>query len=390
MEDEVHYSSPADADCALRLLLVDDQPIVAEALRRMLQDQPDIICRCITAPDEAIGAARDLRPTIILQDLVMPQLDGFDMLRAYRADDTLRDIPVVVLSASEDPDLKARAFASGANDYLVKWPNKVELLARIRHLSSAYLHRQQRDAAFAALRESERKLADANAELQRMARLKDEFITTVSHELRTPLTSIRGSLTLLAAGATGEVSSSGKKLLDIANQNCERLVRMIGDLLDIEKIESGNVRFELALLLEQAVEATRGYASQYRVPLELRGEADGIMVTVDRDRLIQVIINLLSNAIKFSPPDGPVALAVSCVPGHVRLSVTDRGPGIPEDFRSRIFQKFAQADSCDVHSRGGSGLGLSICKNIVEQHRGRIGFRDAPGGGTEFHVDLPV
>lgn len=393
MNHEDRASHPAPS--TLHLLLVDDQLLVAEALRRMLLDQPDIVCHYVAAPAEALAVARELHPMVILQDLVMPQIDGFGMLRDYRSDETLKDIPVVVLSANEDPDLKARAFASGANDYLVKWPDKVELLARIRSLARAYLHRQERDAAFVALRESESKLAAANAELQRMAQLKDEFITTVSHELRTPLTSIRGSLTLLAAGATGEIPPNGKKLVDIANQNCERLVRMIGDLLDIEKIESGNMQFVLTSqsllpLLEQAIEATRGYASQYGVPLELHGNAEGITIAADRDRLIQVIINLLSNAIKFSPPDAPIVLATSRIPGQVRVSVIDKGPGIPESFRSRIFQRFAQADSGDMRSKGGSGLGLSICKNIVEQHRGRIGFSDAPGGGTEFHVDLPV
>lgn len=388
-------SAPAPS---VRVLLVDDQLLVAEALRRMLAGEPDLICRFVTAPDKALEMAHAWKPTLILQDLVMPQKDGFDLLQAYRADPALANVPVVVLSTNEDPAQKARAFAAGANDYLVKWPDRIELLARVRHLSQAYLHRSERDAAFAALRESEARLANANSELRSLSRLKDEFVSTVSHELRTPLTSIRASLALLADGMDGEVSGQAKELVTIANNSCERLVRMISDLLDIEKIESGKMHFELTRqplqpLLEQAIDATQGYADQFGVPLllqDLQNQEEGIMVDVDRDRMTQVLVNLLSNAIKYSPVNVPVCLKVARSPGRVRLSVIDRGPGIPEDFRSRIFQKFAQADSSNTRRLGGSGLGLSISKRIVEQHGGEIGFLDWPGGGTEFYVELPA
>jgi signal transduction histidine kinase len=391
-------ASPALPAPSVRVLLVDDQLLVAEALRRMLAGEHDLACRFVTSPDKALDMAHAWKPTVILQDLVMPQMDGFELLQAYRADPAMANLPVVVLSTNEDPAQKARAFAAGANDYLVKWPDRIELLARVRHLSQAYLHRSERDAAFAALRESEARLANANAELRSLSRLKDEFVSTVSHELRTPLTSIRASLALLADGMEGEISGEAKELVSIANNSCERLVRMISDLLDIEKIESGKMHFELTRqplqpLLEQAIDATTGYADQFGVPLLLQGLQDTeeeIMVKVDRDRMTQVLVNLLSNAIKFSPVNVPVCLKVTRPPERICLSVIDRGPGIPADFRSRIFQKFAQADSSNTRRLGGSGLGLSISKRIVEQHGGEIGFRDWPGGGTEFYVELPA
>jgi PAS domain S-box-containing protein len=226
-------------------------------------------------------------------------------------------------------------------------------------------------------------------------RMKNEFISTVSHELRTPMTSIRGSLGLLIGGAVGEIPPQAKSLLDIANKNCERLVRMINDMLDLEKIESGNMHFDLVTqalrpLVEQAIESTHGYAAQFNVRVELQCDAADTPVTVDRDRMIQVLVNLLSNAIKFSPAGELVEVRISKKSDHVRLEVVDHGRGIPEEFRGRIFQKFAQVDSTDARDKTGTGLGLSICKCIVEEHQGRIGFRSAIGGGSEFHVELPI
>jgi PAS domain S-box-containing protein len=233
---------------------------------------------------------------------------------------------------------------------------------------------------------------------KQVERMKNEFISTVSHELRTPLTSIRGSLGLLTGGALGDFSPQASTLLDIANKNCQRLVRMINNVLDIEKMESGNMRFDMVKqallpLVEQAIEATQGYAAEFNVTVQLQCNMPDIadlQVAVDRDRMIQVLVNLLSNAIKYSPAGVPVEVRICREPGSVRLSVADHGNGIPEEFQDRIFQKFAQADSTDSRQKGGTGLGLSICKSIVGEHRGHIDFRSAAGQGTEFYVTLPL
>jgi PAS domain S-box-containing protein len=226
-------------------------------------------------------------------------------------------------------------------------------------------------------------------------RMKNEFISTVSHELRTPLTSIRGSLGLLAGGVAGELPERAKALLDIANNNSERLVRLINDILDIEKIESGNMRFDMIgqhmlPLVEQAIAATSDFAAQFQVKFELAPDAEDAEVAVDGDRIVQVIVNLLSNAAKFSPAGGTVKVTLSRRSGCVRLTVADQGQGIAEEFRDRIFQKFAQADASSTRQKGGTGLGLSISRAIVERHHGRIDFDSRPGDGTEFHVELPL
>ncbi|MGH6638871.1 MAG: ATP-binding protein [Polaromonas sp.] len=232
-------------------------------------------------------------------------------------------------------------------------------------------------------------------ERKKVENMKNEFISTVSHELRTPLTSIRGALGLLSAGTVGAIPAAAKNLLDIANNNCERLVRMINDILDIEKIESGNMRFNAVTqrilpLAKQAIGATQAYAAQFQVKFELQPDAEDAYVAVDADRITQVIVNLLSNAAKYSPPGASVEVQLVRQSGFLRLSVTDHGEGIDDHFRASIFQKFSQADSSDTRKKGGSGLGLSISKAIIEMHQGRIDFRSERGVNTEFFFELPL
>jgi len=231
-------------------------------------------------------------------------------------------------------------------------------------------------------------------ERRRVERLKDEFVSTVSHELRTPLTSIAGSLGLLVGGAAGALPEGALRLLTIAQSNSARLVRLINDILDIEKIESGQLvfnfkRVDVRALIEQVIEANHGYADGFGVHVRLEPDATASEVPADADRLAQVFTNLLSNAIKFSPRNGEVAVAIEQQAGSVRVLVRDHGDGIPEKFKPRIFEKFAQADATDARQKGGTGLGLSIVKEIVARLGGNVGFIDAEDGGTEFFVELP-
>lgn len=231
-------------------------------------------------------------------------------------------------------------------------------------------------------------------ERRRVAEMKDAFVSTVSHELRTPLTSIAGSLGLLAGGAGGELPDKAARLIGIAHSNSQRLVRLINDILDVEKLESGKLilamsPLDLREIAARSIDGVRGYADQLGVSLSL-GEGDPAPVRGDADRLIQVVTNLLSNAAKFSPAGGEVAVTVNPEARIARLSVTDHGPGIPEAFRSRIFGKFAQADSTDTRAKGGTGLGLAIAREISERHGGRLWFESAEGDGATFHLDLPL
>ena len=232
------------------------------------------------------------------------------------------------------------------------------------------------------------------SERKRIERLKDEFVATVSHELRTPLTSIAGSLGLLLGGAAGKLPETAVRLLAVAQNNSERLVRLLNDILDIEKIESGQVifnfkRIDVRALAEQAIEANRAYADGFGIRVRLDPASQAGEVLADPDRLAQVLTNLLSNAIKFSPRGSEVAVTTTPHVDRVRIAVRDHGDGIPAEFKPRVFEKFAQADASDARQKGGTGLGLSIVREIVARLGGKVGFEDADRGGTTFYVDLP-
>jgi PAS domain S-box-containing protein len=227
---------------------------------------------------------------------------------------------------------------------------------------------------------------------KKVEQMKNEFIATASHELRTPLTSMRVSLSLLAQGAVTTLDPDAQELADIAHRHCERLVRLVNDMLDIQKIEAGGLQLDrrrqpLLPLIQEAIAGMRDYGLERQVALacECQAGCARLDAEVDHDRLLQVLTNLLSNAIKFSPGESRVAVRLEQLDEHIRISVVDHGSGIPESFRDRIFQRFAQAGGA-----GGSGLGLSICKGIVEEHGGRLSFTSVEGRGSSFHVDLPI
>lgn len=231
-------------------------------------------------------------------------------------------------------------------------------------------------------------------ERRKIDMMKAEFISTVSHELRTPLTSILGSLGLVRGTMIGELPPAARPMIEIAYSNSERLVRLINDILDMEKIESGKMRFEMKPVdlmgaIEQALQANQGYAERYNVRFVLAAGMAGAKVNADPDRLSQVLANLLSNAAKFSPSDAEVTVAVGRAGSLLRVEVADKGRGIPEEFRGRIFRKFSQADSSDTRQKGGTGLGLSIAKALVERMGGRIGYDTEVGAGTTFFFELP-
>jgi PAS domain S-box-containing protein len=232
-------------------------------------------------------------------------------------------------------------------------------------------------------------------ELKNLSRLKSEFVSMVSHEVRTPATAIRGALGMLAGGAAGTLPPDANRLVGVANASCERLVRLVDDIVDIEKIESGEVTLtlreeDLARLVPLALVATSPLAAERGVRLQSRGDAPPAKVHTDADRFSQVLTNLLANAIQFSPSGGVVQVGIEPLGEHFRVTVRDHGPGVSEEMRPRLFQKFSQDPGSARGSTGRFGLGLAICKLLVERLGGRIGFEPAAGGGALFWFDLPA
>lgn len=232
-------------------------------------------------------------------------------------------------------------------------------------------------------------------ERKRIEQMKNEFVSAVSHELRTPLTSISGSLGLIVSGMLGDVPINMKNMLGIAHKNAQRLTLLINDLLDMEKLLAGKMDFNMRVqplmpVIEQSLEANKAYADTFGVSLALLAQPTNVTVNIDAQRLQQVLANFISNAVKFSPANGQVEIHVVVRKQLVEVAVVDHGPGVSDEFRTRIFQKFAQADSSDSRQRGGTGLGLAISKAFVERMQGTIGFESEPGQGATFFARFPI
>ena len=277
--------------------------------------------------------------------------------------------------------------------------NEYQAEHRVRHQQGHWIWIEsrgrvvERDAAGRALR-----MIGTNTDIterKRLDQMKNEFVSTVSHELRTPLTTIAGALGLATGGALGELPAQAYQVLEMAYRNSQRLGHLIDDLLDMEKLVAGKMSFDLQVqplmpLVEHAVASTRAYGEQHQVHFVLTERADDVQAQVDGGRLEQVLANFLSNAAKFSPPGGQVEVAVHPLPGRVRVSVTDHGPGVPIAFRPRLFQKFSQADGSNTRSKSGTGLGLAISKELIEHMNGEVGFESEEGRGACFYFELPL
>ncbi|MBX7221733.1 MAG: hybrid sensor histidine kinase/response regulator [Blastocatellia bacterium] len=373
------------------ILLVDDNPINLDLLSGMLFERKYRV-RVATNGKRALAAVRSCLPDLILLDINMPDMDGYEVCRTLKADETTREVPVIFISALDEAMDKVRAFEVGGVDYVTKPFQFEEVLARIEN--QLKISRLQKEMAF-----KNEELANANLKLKELDRIKANFAAMLVHDLKSPLSVIKGTLELFSYEES--LDTTLKDLVTTSERSVDKMLNLINEALDVFRNEAQDVTLEVKsinpeTLLRGVAEEARLAALSARITVETNIEPKLPSLLADPDKLERVFANLLSNAIKFTPQGGRISLDAKTVSGtgvesgltFVQVSLTDTGEGIPADTLPYIFEPYRQARS--QRSALGVGLGLAIVKRIIAEHGGNISVRSQLGVGTCFTVMLPA
>ncbi|HEY0963721.1 MAG TPA: ATP-binding protein [Pseudomonadales bacterium] len=378
-----HADTPRDKRFAstfgARIVLADDNADMRGYVRELLSGAYRV--EAVADGQEALAAARREAPDLVLCDVMMPNLDGFGLLRALRAEPELAEVPVVMLSARAGDEARIEGFERGADDYVVKPFHARELLARVGALLE-----------LTALRRGA--LANRNEQLQDADRHKNEFMAMLAHELRNPLAPIRNASVLLARAVRGDANA--RSIVEIVQRQVGHLSRLVDDLFDVSRITQKRVDLHretvaAADLVRFAIETVEPLMLERNQYLHVQTSDEALYVNVDESRLVQCIVNLLNNAAKYTEPGGRIAIATRAEGGHVVIEIADDGMGIAPELLPRLFELFMQADRTRSRSQGGLGIGLAVVQRLVEMHDGRVvAESDGPGKGAKFSIWLPL
>ena len=362
-----------------KLLLVDDDRLNLRILQGILQNEGYVLADADSA-ESALVKYDEFHPDLVLFDVVLPGINGFDACRELRKRHGAKAAPVIFITAKQESDAVVEGFSAGGVDYVMKPFRRKEVAARIRtHLQMRLLMDQQHTLV--------EQLSRANAD-------KNKFLGMAAHDLRNPLASIRGLAEFLSDGTVGALTPDQRELVNLIHQASQSMVTLVNDLLDVATIESGELKLQpapasLADLIEKSVTLNALESARKHTQIVCTEPPAAPPITVDAEKIRQVIDNLLSNAVKYSPPASTIRVSLALKDdGTQVISVRDQGPGIPENERDRLFKDFGRLSAVPTGGEKSTGLGLAICRKIVEAHHGAIVAENHPAGGCEFRVLL--
>jgi signal transduction histidine kinase len=363
-----------------RILAVDDDRINLRIIGGILRSEGYEIAEAASG-EQALEVYESFNPNLVLLDVMMPGIDGFTTCRTLKKKHGDKCAPVIFVTAKSEAEDVVMGFDAGGVDYLAKPFRPKEVVARIRtHLSNQELVEQQKDLVA--------QLSKANA-------AKDRFLGMCAHDLRNPLSSIRGLAELMDEGALGPLSEEQKEIIRTIHGASQSMLQLVNELLDVATIEAGHLKLEkaatrIAEIVERAVHLAKIEAAKKSTKVEMvRGETDPV-VDVDSNKIRQVVDNLISNAVKYSPKGSIVTVLIHSNAEVAGFAVRDDGPGIPESERHKLFKDYGRLSTVPTGGEKSTGLGLAICRKIVEAHNGTIGAHNVSGRGAEFVVSLPL
>ncbi len=365
-----------------KILVVDDDRLNIRILGGILKSEGYVLAEADSG-ERALELYITFKPDLVLLDVMMAGIDGFEVCRRLKRDHGDKCAPVIFITAKSESDDVVEGLGAGGVDYLPKPFKPKEVLARIRsHLQNQILSEQQKLLV--------EQLSKANS-------AKNRFLGMAAHDLRNPLASIRGLSEFLIDGAVGPLTPDQVDLIQTIHGASQSMLEMVNELLDVATIESGELKLHLephnlSELVGKSVVLTNMEAAKKKTQVAFDAAAVSVSLTIDSAKMKQVIDNLLTNAVKFSPPGSTVTAAVQANPatGTCSLSVRDQGPGIPENERDKLFKDFSRLSIKPTGGEKSTGLGLAICRKIVEAHHGTIVAENLPGRGCEFRVTLPL
>ena len=363
-----------------RILIVDDDRLNVRILTSILKPDGYAI-HAVHSGEEALEVYERLQPDLVLLDVVMPGINGFETCRTLRDRHGAKLAPVIFITAKSESDDVVEGLAAGGVDYLPKPFKAREALARLR----THLHNR-------LLSEKQRQLVD---QLSAANQAKNRLLGMVAHDLRNPLASIRGLTDFLCDGTVGHLIPDQLDLVKTIQETSQSMLTMVNELLDVSVIESGELKIYpqehlIADLLTKSVYLNNINAAKKGSRIEVEEETADAILHIDADKVKQVVDNLLSNAIKFSPPNSTIRVRMLREAASYSVLVRDQGPGIPEAERHKLFKDFSQTSVKPTAGEKSTGLGLAICKRIMESHGGSIAAESVPEGGSVFRITFPL